>query len=178
MWLLREVRPWWPRTGCGIENRAWGALVGPHAQCPRPPESQTHSRPPMSSALQTGQEVGAGKKRQPPCRSSTETPVVGSELRAAEGTRNCPFGEPPPPAPCTWAEEGGRPGACGLSGQTGRGVLAKPRGWRRPRPAYGGREGEQQLVKTGMKERDSGPAAASVPPPDSSPAKSSSYAPA
>lgn len=85
---------------------------------------------------------------------------------------------PPPPAPCTWAEEGGRPGACGLSGQTGRDVLAKPRGWRRPRPAYGGREGEQQLVKTGMKERDSGPAAASVPPPDSSPAKSSSYAPA
>lgn len=89
------------------------------------------------------------------------------------GDPKLPFWRAPHPGPCTWAEEGGRPGAWGLSGQTGRDVLAKLRGWRRPGPACRGREGELQLVKTGMKERDS-----SVPPPDSSPEKSSSYAPA
>lgn len=86
----------------------------------------------MSSALQTGQEVGAGKKRQPPCRSSTETPVVGSELRAAES---------PPPQPRAHGlrrEEGQ-----GLAGyqvrRAGTFWLSRGAGGGRAQPMVGGR---------------------------------------
>lgn len=90
----------------------------------------------------------------------------GIRITGSRGDLKLPFG----PA-CTWAVEGGRPGARGLPGQTGREGLAKQRACRRQGPAYRRREGKMKLVTTGMKERGPGSAAACVPPPDSSPSK-------